>query len=65
MKNSNRHLFHNQWLTAPLPVVVIVAAACGPSLPGTGSSVPTDWRQANHDLAITRVALMTGFPVVN
>ena len=65
MKNRNRHLLHNQWLTAPLPVVVIVAAACGPSFPGTGSSVPTDWPQANHDLANTRVALMTGFLVVN
>ena len=65
MKNSNRHLLHNQWLTALLPIVVTIAAACGPSLPGTGSSVPTDWPQANHDLANTRVALMSGFLVGN
>jgi outer membrane protein assembly factor BamB len=61
MKNSNRHLLHNRLLTALLPVVVIIAAACGPSLPGTGSSVPTDWPQANHDLANTRVA--SGSPI--
>jgi alcohol dehydrogenase (cytochrome c) len=57
----SRQLFHHRWLSALLPVVAIIAAACGPSLPSTGSPGPTDWPQSNHDLANTRVA--SGSPI--
>jgi outer membrane protein assembly factor BamB len=55
METNNRKLLHH-WLIAALPAIVIIAAACGPSLPSTGTSVPSDWSQPNHDLANTRVA---------
>jgi glucose dehydrogenase len=41
--------------------IAIVVAACGPGTPATGGSVPSDWPQANHDYANTRVA--TGTPI--
>src|ERR1700694_5246828 len=55
METNHRKLLHH-WLIAALPAIVIIAAACGPSLPSTGTSVPSDWSQPNHDLANTRVA---------
>ena len=61
MKTRNLFRFHHRWLTAVLPAVAILATACGPGLPATGSAAPTDWPQANHDLANTRVA--TGSPI--
>src|ERR1700737_2109528 len=63
MKTRNPFRFHHWWLTAVLPAVVILATACGPGLPATGSAAPADWPQANHDLANTRVA--TGSPILS
>src|SRR6202022_890815 len=61
MKTRNPFRFHHWWLTAVLPAVAILATACGPGLPATGSAAPADWPQANHDLANTRVA--SGSPI--
>ena len=61
MKTRNLFRFHHRWLTAVLPAVAILAAACGPGLPATGSAAPADWPQANHDLANTRIAV--GSPI--
>lgn len=44
-----------------LLAIAIVAAACGPGAPAATPPVPTDWPQANHDYANTRVA--TGSPI--
>ncbi|HET9848586.1 MAG TPA: PQQ-binding-like beta-propeller repeat protein [Candidatus Dormibacteraeota bacterium] len=44
-----------------LLAVAIVGAACGPGAPAATPPVPTDWPQANHDYANTRVA--TGSPI--
>src|SRR2546421_13061015 len=41
--------------------IAIVVAACGPGTPAARGSVPSDWPQANHDYANTRVA--TGTPI--
>src|SRR6266566_1407404 len=41
--------------------IAIVVAACGPGTPAARGSAPSDWPQANHDYANTRVA--TGSPI--
>jgi alcohol dehydrogenase (cytochrome c) len=61
MKTNNLFRFHHRWLAAVLPALAILATACAPSLPGTGSALPADWPQANHDLANTRTA--AGSPI--
>src|SRR3981081_987001 len=64
METNNRKRLHH-WLIAVLPAIVIFAAACGPSLPSTGTPVPSDWSQANHDLANPRVACGSTFSSTN
>jgi len=53
--------FSSTATTGVFLAIAIVVAACGPGTPSATGSVPSDWPQANHDYANTRVA--TGTPI--
>jgi outer membrane protein assembly factor BamB len=53
--------FSSTATTGVVLAIAIVVAACGPGTPAATGSVPSDWPQANHDYANTRVA--TGTPI--
>lgn len=53
--------FSSTATTGVFLAIAIVVAACGPGTPAARGSAPSDWPQANHDYANTRVA--TGTPI--
>src|SRR2546429_7465046 len=53
--------FSSTATTGVFLAIAILVAACGPGPPAATGSVPSDWPQANHDYANTRVA--TGTPI--
>ena len=55
--------FSSTATTGVFLAIAIVVAACGPGTPAARGSAPSDWPQANHDYANTRVA--TGTPITS
>src|SRR2546430_1559069 len=53
--------FSSTATTGVFLAIAILVAACGPGTPAARGAVPSDWPQANHDYANTRVA--TGTPI--